>query len=463
MKNFLFVFIAVTLMMTVSGLGQAPQTTSSTGSVKADANKSTTLAMPSIPNKISYQGILTMSSGMPAADGNYDLKFELFDTASNGISLWSETHTGVVVSKGTFSVLLGAVTPLTEIFYKPLWVEITAVAGPGIISPIVFSPRTELASVPYALGPFVPHNGDYYLPSGNLGIHGTPINDFVGLDVFTPYHAVRTKMTESSYSTGFWADKYDASGNNYLVLQTGGLDRWSLGTINNDDFSLYNWPSHRYDFYVTMTGLVGVGTNDPTKKLDVNGSLLARDTVYAAAFMFKEPETSYVSGTSWASGRSLYSSGSFTYSSGLYNDGASSTYYDVDLHLSNGVTIVAVDVYGYDSDASLQLSYNFMRHTHTGSGGSTRATASSGSAFASGSFTATATPSSTVVIDNSLYSYYLELNMPASNTIKYYGYRVTYVQNGPGTPTNRASLPDYSIEDNLIPLDTDQSSGSSLR
>jgi hypothetical protein len=36
-------------------------------------------AFAQIPNRISYQGLLTTSSGTPVADGSYDLRFEIFN------------------------------------------------------------------------------------------------------------------------------------------------------------------------------------------------------------------------------------------------------------------------------------------------------------------------------------------------------------------------------------------------
>jgi len=280
MKNLLILILAMTIIVSVIAFGQTPTSgSSSMGSAKFQSSKSAIDAIPMIPNKISYQGLLTTSSGAPASDGSYDLKFELFNVSTGGSALWTETQGGVSVQHGTFNVLLGSVIPLTALFYQPLWVEITAVAGPGISSSVLFSPRTELASSPYSLGPLQHTSDAYYLTAPRFGLGGAPLGDYIGLDVFSPYHAVRTKMTSAAYSTGFWADKYDVSENNYLVLQTGGADRWSLGTMGNDDFSLYNWSAYRYDLYATMGGLVGIGTNTPTTKLDVNGGVKVKDSL----------------------------------------------------------------------------------------------------------------------------------------------------------------------------------------
>ncbi len=105
-----------------------------------------------VPNKISYQGLLTTSGGTPVTDGSYDLKFEIHNLPSGGTLRHSETQTAVSVQRGTFNVILGTSTPLTLAFNESLYVEVTAVSGPaGPSYPLIFSPRSELTSAPYAL------------------------------------------------------------------------------------------------------------------------------------------------------------------------------------------------------------------------------------------------------------------------------------------------------------------------
>ncbi|MBA4313588.1 MAG: hypothetical protein C0417_13265 [Chlorobiaceae bacterium] len=286
----LFVSMVV-ICLILSGVAYAQVAVTSqqsSGTVEQSASNPNTLAVAPtfVPNKISYQGLLTTPLGAPVPDGLYEIKFELFNDVSAGASQWVETQANITVKQGTFSVLLGSVSPLLGIFYQPLWMEITAVSGPGISSPILFSPRTELASSAYSLGPLVRDSViGYNLPGGRLSIGSSAdISIPWGVDVKTgTLSAIRTKNIPGFGTTGFWADKGDSSGRNYLVLRTAGADRWSLGTMYNDNFSLYNWTYGRYDFYATMNGLVGIGTNSPTKKLDVNGAVQVKDTLFVGS------------------------------------------------------------------------------------------------------------------------------------------------------------------------------------
>jgi hypothetical protein len=96
-----------------------------------------------VPQTMNYQGLLTDASGSPVADGNYSLTFRIYDAASGGTQLWTESQSSVAVSGGLFKARLGSVTPLTVDFDDAYWLEIQV----GAESPQV--PRIELTSTPY--------------------------------------------------------------------------------------------------------------------------------------------------------------------------------------------------------------------------------------------------------------------------------------------------------------------------
>ncbi len=102
------------------------------------------LAWGQIPQTIAYQGVLTDASGTVVADGNYSLTFKLYEAASGGSVIWTETQT-VAVSNGVFAAILGSVTPLTPAFDKQYWLGISVGGGSEL------SPRTQLTSAAYSL------------------------------------------------------------------------------------------------------------------------------------------------------------------------------------------------------------------------------------------------------------------------------------------------------------------------
>jgi hypothetical protein len=93
---------------------------------------------------LSIQGVLQNFNGSAVDNGQYDITFRLYTTDAGGTAIWSETQT-VTVTGGVYSVLLGAVNPLTVPFDQPYYVGLTIPGGPE------HTPRTQLTSAPYAL------------------------------------------------------------------------------------------------------------------------------------------------------------------------------------------------------------------------------------------------------------------------------------------------------------------------
>lgn len=93
---------------------------------------------------MSYQGRL-VEAGAPVS-GTRSMTFSLYNAASAGTQIWSETQS-VSVTNGLFQVALGSVTPLSEAVLgqmdQNLWMEIN-VAG-------TILPRQQLMGAPYAL------------------------------------------------------------------------------------------------------------------------------------------------------------------------------------------------------------------------------------------------------------------------------------------------------------------------
>jgi len=100
-------------------------------------------AYAAIPHLINYQGRLTDTSGAPL-NGTYALTFRIYDAATAGNLLWEETHSGVVIQKGIFGILLGSVTNLNLPFDKAYFLEIK-------VGNEVMSPRQQLTSAGYAI------------------------------------------------------------------------------------------------------------------------------------------------------------------------------------------------------------------------------------------------------------------------------------------------------------------------
>lgn len=130
------------------------------------ASAEPTLAPPSsgiTPTTLSYQGNLTDASGQ-AINTPTNLTFRLYNTASGGAALWTETQSGVSVTNGLFSVELGAITPVPE----SIWDEEQLYLGVRVGSDSEMSPREMIGKVPIAAQAVTVPDGS--ITSGKLGL-----------------------------------------------------------------------------------------------------------------------------------------------------------------------------------------------------------------------------------------------------------------------------------------------------
>ena len=105
-----------------------------------DALLVATSAGAQIPQILNYQGLLTDAANTPVPDGNYDVTFSIYNVATGGAALWTETRTAVPVLRGGFSVLLGTTTALTLPFDTSYWLGVAVAPDPEM------TPRVRLVA-----------------------------------------------------------------------------------------------------------------------------------------------------------------------------------------------------------------------------------------------------------------------------------------------------------------------------
>ncbi len=231
-----------------------------------------------VPNKLSYQGLLTNSSGVPVIDGSYNLKFDLYNLSSGGTNRYTETQTSVPVEHGTFSVIINSPSSL---FSESLWVQVTALSGPGISSQMVFAPRAELTTAPYAFradtaryalsapSQWITSGSDIYYNTGRVGI-GTPTPSGM-LDIRTASGGDHIDFSTSS--SGPISIHLKDTQRDYALVNS-----FSFG----DKFSIFDATASSERLVIDgPTGNVGIGKSSPdvNAKLDVNGYAFAKAPV----------------------------------------------------------------------------------------------------------------------------------------------------------------------------------------
>jgi hypothetical protein len=79
---------------------------------------------------------------------------------------------------------------------------------------------------------------------------------------------------------GIILDKGATASNNYVVYRTSGADKWTTGTISNNDFNIHNWASGSDALVINnTTNNVGIGTSSPNAPLQFPNTLLSRKIV----------------------------------------------------------------------------------------------------------------------------------------------------------------------------------------
>jgi hypothetical protein len=290
-------------------------------------------ASPLAAQQINYQGRLTDANGNAVPDGQYTLRFDIYDAATGGTRLWG-TQTNVAdLVQGRFNVVLGPTAPtggsLVNVFPGGLrYLQITV--GPN--API--TPRQQMLAAPVALhalvsdtvtngaigtaqladgsvtaakiagdtGVWTGSGGNIYRLNGNVGIGTTAPAaklDVVGSVTFSGSGTFSGNVGIGSASApgaplhvrrspgGMLAAKLESTDTQGVRLildpSTPGGHIWGLDATANGNptgsgmFAIYDATAGFYRMVFDGTGNVGIGTSYPQAKLDVAGDIKANN------------------------------------------------------------------------------------------------------------------------------------------------------------------------------------------
>ncbi|MEX2090432.1 MAG: hypothetical protein WEB62_11720, partial [Bacteroidota bacterium] len=160
-----------------------------------------------VPRMISYQGILTDTTGVPKADGLYEFTFKFFHSESGGSPIWEEVK-ALEVRSGLFGTMLGdeASFPDSVNFTKAYWLGIR-VDGTELI------PRIKLGAVGYAFYALKADTAMFVLNAGSVQRPISPgiSSDEIESDAVTSSHIADGTISSADVSPFFLAPKADTA------------------------------------------------------------------------------------------------------------------------------------------------------------------------------------------------------------------------------------------------------------
>jgi len=287
-----------------------------------------------VPQGINYQAVARDATGSELTNQALTVRLSVMSGASTGTLSWEETHSVITNDFGLFTAVIGqgASTGLgsSSTFSEVDWgsaahyMKVEINTGSGYVD----MGTNELLSVPYALqagklvsgstGQTLRHNGADWVATSNIyndgtnvgigtnapGLMNTGVNEsFPKLHVYGSetsdtindnagifldlQNALSGGVTGLRFKVkgGLYANAYQHAGiffkSDYSASGTGSIYFCNKGGSNATPVGVYD-----ADMVLTSAGLIGIGTPNPSYKLDVSGDINFTGDLYKNGVLF---------------------------------------------------------------------------------------------------------------------------------------------------------------------------------
>lgn len=225
-----------------------------------------------VPQLINYQGVLVdPATGQPVPDDSYTITFSIYDVASGGSAIWTETQS-VQTKDGLYSVLLGSSTALTPTILSGT----EKYLGIKVGSDPEMTPRKRIVSVAYAIisddayslggtaASEFPTKSELSISDGNPPNQGSNLVSWDNL-----------KNVPEGFADG--VDNVNGAGGNTLdqAYDQGGAGAGRSITADAGEVHI-GGPDG-----LVVEGNAGIGIEPPAEKLLVDGNIKTEESVFA--------------------------------------------------------------------------------------------------------------------------------------------------------------------------------------
>jgi hypothetical protein len=243
------------------------------------------LVAAQVPPLLNYQGRLT--STQTAVDTVVPITFTIYNDSLGAVSAWSETHPAVVVDDGLFAVLLGSVAPLP----KDLFSGSSRYLGVKVGDDVEGAPLTRIVSAAYALkasradtASYAEAAGGGWTDDGGV-VRLTDGSDFVGIGTSSPTNVLHIRGTDSQPLLNI---EKTGSGRGLRISTVSACALWvasagnhglRVSSANGDGIHVTTAGGYAGWFGGKgyFSGNLGIGTLNPSWKLDVVGGSIGTD------------------------------------------------------------------------------------------------------------------------------------------------------------------------------------------